>query len=92
MTTKTSRTFRIFWITNGELRQTTITTKYALSSSLNYLEYVNDSNLDAHVRVFKSTTKANGETKVLGIVNLFSFTLGKIVFDWCNFYMEDYPY
>jgi hypothetical protein len=63
MTTKTSRTFRIFWITNGELRQTTITTKYVLLSPLNYLEYVNDSNPDAHVKVFKATIKANGETK-----------------------------
>ncbi len=57
---------------------------------LNYLEYVKDSNLDAHVRVFKPTIKANGETKYAEIVNLLSFTLRDIVFNWCNNYMGNY--
>jgi hypothetical protein len=57
---------------------------------LNYLEYVKDFDLDAHVRVFKPAIKANGETKYAKIVNLFSFTLRDIVFDWCNNYMGDY--
>jgi hypothetical protein len=52
---------------------------------------VKDSNLDAHVIVFKATIKANGETKDVEIVNLFNFTLRNIVFDWCNNYTRDYP-
>jgi hypothetical protein len=58
---------------------------------LNYLEYVKDSNLDAHVRVFKVAIKANGETDDVEIVNLFNFTFKDIVFNWCNNYMGDYP-
>ncbi len=57
----------------------------------NYLEYVKDSNPDVHVRVFKATVKANGETEDVEIVNLFSFTLRDIMFDWRNNYMGDYP-
>jgi len=59
--------------------------------TLNYLEYVKDSNLDAHVRVFKVAIKANGETDDVEIVNLFNFTFKDIVFNWCNNYMGDYP-
>jgi hypothetical protein len=58
---------------------------------LNYLEYVKNSDQDAHVRIFKATIKANGETKYADIVNLFSFTLRDTVFDWCNNYMGGYP-
>jgi hypothetical protein len=58
---------------------------------LNYPEYVKDSNLDVHVRVFEATIKANSEIDDAKIVNLFSFTLGDTVFDWCNNYMGDYP-
>ncbi len=58
----------------------------------NYLEYVKDVDLDAHVKVFKATIRANGETNDVEIVNLFSFTLRNIVFDWCNNYVGDYPY
>jgi hypothetical protein len=32
--TKTTTTFKIFWITNGESRQTTITTKHVLSLTI----------------------------------------------------------
>jgi hypothetical protein len=42
---------------------------------------VKDSDLDAHVRVFKIAIKANGETYDAEIVNLFSFTLKDIMFD-----------
>jgi hypothetical protein len=45
----------------------------------NYPEYVKDSNSNAYVRVFKVAIKANGETKDVQIVNLFSFTLRDIV-------------
>ncbi len=56
----------------------------------NYPEYVKDFDLDAHVRVFKFTIIANNEANDAKIVNLFSFTLEDIVFDWCNNYMGDY--
>jgi len=59
---------------------------------LNYPEYVKDLNPYAHVRVFKATIKENCETKDAKIVNLFSFSLKDIVFDWCNNYIGDYPY
>jgi hypothetical protein len=53
---------------------------------------VKDFNPYAHVKVFKATIKANGETKDVKFVNLFSFTLKDILFDWCNNYMGNYPY
>jgi hypothetical protein len=56
----------------------------------NYLEYVKDSNPDAHVRVFKATIRSNGETNDAKIDNLFSFTFKDVVFDWYNNYMGDY--
>jgi hypothetical protein len=40
---------------------------------------VKDSNLNAHVRIFKIAIKTNGETKDLEIVNLFSFTFKDIM-------------
>jgi hypothetical protein len=56
----------------------------------NYLEYVKDSNPNAHVRVFKVVIITNGQTNYAKIVNLFSFTLRDIMYDWCNNYMGDY--
>jgi hypothetical protein len=58
---------------------------------INYLGYVKDSNPNVHVIVFKAAIRANGETKDEKIVNLFSFTLKDIMFNWCNNYMGDYP-
>jgi hypothetical protein len=48
---------------------------------LNYLEYVKDSDPDAHVRVFKASIRANSETNDAEIVNMFNFTLKDIVFN-----------
>jgi hypothetical protein len=45
----------------------------------NYLEYVKDSNLDAHVKVFKVAIKANNETNDAKIINLFNFTFKNTV-------------
>jgi len=56
----------------------------------NYPEYVKDSDPNAHVRIFKGAIKTNGEIKDAKIINLLSFTLKYIVFDWCNNYMGDY--
>ncbi len=90
-TIRTSRTFRIFWITNGESKQTTITPNRPYCRPFNYPKYVKDSNPNVHVRVFKVAMRANGETKDAKIINLFSFTFRDIVFNWCNNYMGDYP-
>ncbi len=57
----------------------------------NYLEYVKDSNLDVHVKVFKVAIRANSEIDDAKFINLFSFNLKDIVFNWCNNYMGDYP-
>jgi hypothetical protein len=47
----------------------------------NYLEYVKDSNLDVHVRIFKAAIRTNSKTNDVEIVNLFSFTISDIVFN-----------
>ncbi len=57
---------------------------------LNYLEYVKDSDPNAHVTVFNVAIKSNGEIEDAKMVNLFSFTFKDIVFDCCNNYMGDY--
>ncbi len=51
-----------------------------------------DSNQDAHVKVFKTAINANGDRKDENFINLFSFTLRDIVFDWYNCYIGDHPY
>jgi hypothetical protein len=58
--------------------------------TLNYLEYVKDSNPNAHVTVFKAAIRENGEIEDAKMVNLFIFTLKDIVSDYCNNYMGDY--
>ncbi len=57
----------------------------------NYLEYIKDSYLDAHVKVFKVAIKANNEIDDAKIINLFNFTFTNIVSNWSNNYMGDYP-
>ncbi len=57
----------------------------------NYLKYMKNSNLNAHVKVVKDAIKTNGERKDVNFVNLFSCTLRNIVFDLWNNYMGDYP-
>jgi hypothetical protein len=58
---------------------------------LNYPEYVKDSNPNVHVKVFKVAIRANSGIDDAKIVNMFSFTLRDIVFNWCNKYFRDYP-
>jgi hypothetical protein len=55
-----------------------------------YIKYVKDFHPNNHVKVFNSTIRANGKTKDEEIINLFSFTLRDIMFDWCNNYMGNY--
>jgi hypothetical protein len=50
----------------------------------NYPEYVKDYDPYVHVGVFLFVIKANGETKDAKIVNLFSFTLRNIMYNWYN--------
>jgi hypothetical protein len=57
----------------------------------NFLQYFKDFDPDAHVRVFKAVIKANSETDDAKIINLFSFTLKDIMYDWCNNYLGNYP-
>jgi hypothetical protein len=56
----------------------------------NYPEYVQDSDLDAHVKVFKVAIRAYDDIEDVKIINLFSFTLRDTISDWCNNYMGDY--
>jgi hypothetical protein len=60
---------------------------------LNYHEYKKDIDPNAHVWIFNITIKANGEIKDEKIMNMFSFTLKDIAFDWywCSNYMNNYP-
>jgi hypothetical protein len=46
---------------------------------LNYPEYVKDFDPNTNVIVFKATIRANGETKDVEIINLFSFKVRDIV-------------
>jgi hypothetical protein len=78
-TTMTSKTFRIFWITNGESMQNPIPPIRPYHRPLYYLGYVKDSNPDVHVRVFKVVIRINGEIEDAKIVNLFGFTLKDFV-------------
>jgi hypothetical protein len=41
---------------------------------LQYPTYVKDIDLDAHIRVFKKTIKANDEIVETNIINMFGFT------------------
>jgi hypothetical protein len=52
----------------------------------NYLEYLKDFDLDAHVRVLKISIILNSEIDDVQIINMFNFTLRDIMFDWCNNY------
>ncbi len=90
-TTKTTRTTGIFWIVNTNPSKSPLPPNRPYCWPLNYLEYVKDFDLDAHVKKFKATIRANGETKDAEIINLFSFTLRDIMSNYYNNYMGDYP-
>ncbi len=45
-----------------------------------YPMYVLKSNLNLHISIFKKTIKANGETMIKDIINLFGFTFKNVVF------------
>ncbi len=58
---------------------------------LQYPTYVTDTNLDAHIRIFKKAIKANGEIVEVDINNLFGFILKDNISEWGENYVQDYP-
>jgi hypothetical protein len=51
---------------------------------------VKDTNLDAHIKVFKKAIKANGETMEVDIINLFGFTLRDNISKWGENFVQDH--
>jgi hypothetical protein len=49
---------------------------------LQYPTCVKDTDLDVHIRVFKKTIRANGETMEVDMVNLFGFILWYNILEW----------
>jgi hypothetical protein len=49
---------------------------------LQYLTYVTNTNINAHIKVFKKVIKINGEMVEANIVNLFGFTLRDSISEW----------
>ncbi len=60
-------------------------------NKLQYPSYVKNIDLDVHIRIFKKTIKVNGETMEADIINLFSFTLKDIIFEWGENCVQDHP-
>jgi hypothetical protein len=55
-----------------------------------YLTYVKDTNLDAHIKVFKKVIKAYKKTIKVDIINLFSFTLKNNILKWGENFVQDH--
>jgi len=49
---------------------------------LQYPTYVKDTDLDAHIRIFKKSIKVSGEIMEVNIINLFGFTLRNNISEW----------
>jgi hypothetical protein len=47
---------------------------------LQYPTYVKDTNLDAHIKVFKKAIQINGEVVEVNIINMFGFTFSHGIF------------
>ncbi len=56
-----------------------------------YPTYVKDTDPNAHIRVFKKMTKANGETMEVNIINSFGFTLRNNISKWGENFVQDHP-
>jgi hypothetical protein len=48
---------------------------------LQYPTYVKNTNLDAHIKMFKKAIKTNGEIVEIDIINLLGFTLKDSIFE-----------
>jgi hypothetical protein len=57
---------------------------------LQYPTYVKDTNLDAHIKVFKKAIKVNGETMEANIIDLFGFTLKDNISEWGENYVRNH--
>jgi hypothetical protein len=58
---------------------------------LQYPTYVKDTNLDAHIKMFKKVIKGNGETVEVDIINMFGFTLIDSIFEWGENFVQNHP-
>jgi hypothetical protein len=50
-----------------------------------------DTNLDAHIRVFKKNNRINGEIMEVDIINLFGFALRDNILEWGENFVQDHP-
>jgi hypothetical protein len=58
---------------------------------LQYLTYVKDTNLDAHIKMFKKAIKTNGEMVEVHVINLFGSILRDSISKWGENYVQDHP-
>jgi hypothetical protein len=59
---------------------------------LQNIRYVKNIDHDAHNRVFKKASKANGKTmELVDIINLLGFTLLNNILEWGENFVQDYP-
>ncbi len=58
---------------------------------LQHPTYVKDTDPKAHIKVFKSEKKTNGEMVESDIINLFDFTLRDSISEWGKNYVQDHP-
>jgi hypothetical protein len=58
---------------------------------LQYPTYVKNTDIDAHIKMFKKAIKTNGEIIETDIINLLGFTLKDRPFEWGENYVEDHP-
>jgi hypothetical protein len=58
---------------------------------LNYIEYTKNSDMDAHVHVFKEAIKVNGVTQVCMKIVYFQLTLRDTTLTWGNNFVNNHP-
>ncbi len=58
---------------------------------LQYIIYVKDTNLNAHIKIFNKAIKTNGENVEVDIINLFDFAPRDNVFKWGENFVQDHP-
>jgi hypothetical protein len=58
--------------------------------ALKYPDFKKDVDLDAHVRMFNSTIKANAKTFEKYIINAFRYMLRDTSSNWCHNYMSQF--
>jgi hypothetical protein len=58
---------------------------------LQYRRYVQDINLDVHIKVFKKKIRVNGEIVEANIINLFGYLLKDNIYEWGKSFVQDHP-